>query len=188
MGAERSFKIEGDGEVTLGSFTTTQDGQGDPKSFSFTAVGKARLVRVVPLDTEPWRIYNITWIYTKYPERAITWETAPTDLGNCGWKHVPEMYVDLESNTVTTLTVTIDGAAQDPYYLPSTSGEMLRTYLRLAPTKGKIYQFRLTNAEGARVFDSSCVKVGDWGRSFEQAYRTVSPFGGPGGDTEGAVI
>ena len=187
LGVSRTFEVQGDGEMALGSFTTQQDGQGDPRSFSLEVPGKSRLVRIVPTDADPWRIYNVTWIVTPYPESATVWETAPTDLGSCGWKHVAESYIDLESESETTLTVTIDGVAYT-YPIPSTGGVMARYYLRLDPTKGKIYQFRLANTDGVRVFNSSCVKVADWGRSFEQGYRTVTPFGGPTGQEEGAVI
>lgn len=186
LGQDRPVQVVGDNGEVLATLTINHAGQ-VAKPYSLSTPGKAHLVRLQPSDTDEWRLYNITWIVTSYPELATVWETAAGDLGYCGWKHVPEIWIDRESTTATVLTVTIDGAARS-YQIPSSGGQLLRYYLRLEPTKGKIFKFRLENSAGVRIANTTCVKVGDWGRSFEQGYRTVTPFGGPSGQEEGAVI
>jgi hypothetical protein len=186
LGEDRTVEIRGDDGVLIDTITINHNGQ-SAKTYSFTTPGKSRLVRVLPTDADSWRLYNISWVFVPYPESATVWQTTPGDLGSCGWKHIPEAYLDVESTTATSFIVTIDGADYT-YVIPSTNGVMLRKYLRLQPVKGKIFQFRLTNSAGVRVFNSSCVHVARWERGPEDRYDVHHPFGGPGGSDGGAVL
>ena len=100
------------------------------------------------------------------------------------------MYIDTETvdGVSSVLEVTVDADRVYSYFIPASVGKMRRYYLRGNPVKGKVFQFKITNSTGVRVFNSSCVHVSRWERGPEDRYDRVNPFGGPTGAQEGAVV
>ena len=186
LGTSQQVNVVGDEGQLLQVLTINHDGQ-QRKVYSFDSLAPTMLVRLEPQSSElNWRLYDVSWIAVKYPEKATTWQTPPAqDLGYCGWKHLGEAYVDIQAETQSMLTVTIDGVDYT-YSLAATGATVKRIYLRMLPIKGKLFSFKIHNTEGVRVFQSSCIHVGDWGRGLDQPYRMVNPFGGENG--EGAQI
>ena len=112
---------------------------------------------------------------------AIRWDTQATSLGLPGYFHIRDMLVAYESTTPISLTIFIEGVAQETITLPSTGGRRLRHYFPVPATKGKYFRFILTSAgsndEPFRLFLNDCeVRAKPWGVT-NTPYQIFRPFG-----------
>lgn len=86
--------------------------------------------------------YQITGLCRMDEEEIVHWEHPDTSMKIPGWKHIRDLYVGLRSWDTVRLRIEVDGKAYD-YYLPSTQGQRRKVYVKLQPTKGKVFRFLL---------------------------------------------
>jgi hypothetical protein len=130
-------------------------------------------------------LYGGTILWRQDEEVLAHWECPETDHGLSGWQHARDAYICLRSTGDLTLTQTVDGTSF-AYTLLSTNNQKRKVYVRLAATKGKVYQYAIDAAPGVafRLYGDECeVRVKPWNTAL--SYKPVaSPFvklGGPMG-------
>ena len=75
-----------------------------------------------------------------------------------------------------TFTITIDGVAQTPYTIASTSGAYRKVYLPFRDNKGVAYKYRLESTQAFYLFVRDTeVRVKQWGST--GPYVVKQPFG-----------
>ncbi len=87
-------------------------------------------------------IYQVTLLTRIDEEEIVHWEHPDTSMQIPGWKHIRDMYIGMRSTGDVRLRIEVDGVAFD-YFLPSTEGERRKVYVKLIPTKGKVFRFFL---------------------------------------------
>ncbi len=87
-------------------------------------------------------IYQVTVQARIDEEEVVHWEHPDTSMKIPGWKHIRDLYLGLRSTGELRLTIMVDGMPYY-YYIPPTNGERRKVYVKLDPTKGKVFRFFL---------------------------------------------
>lgn len=185
FGVAKSFQVLGDDDVVIATITCTHDGRViKPYEWSPSIT---HLVRLLPIDTNPWLLYaEPQFIAEPDAESATLWQTQPTTFDWPAFGHVARAQIPHRSTSDITMTVTIDGVPQD-YIIPGgTADEYQKTFVTLKAIKGKWFEFKFASANGARIYLKD---VALYGKPWNDAgpYRQLTPFGGPS-RASGALI
>jgi len=176
FGEDKSVEIQIDG-TTHTTLTVNTDGR-KVVQFSF-AQGIGRVLRLLPVDDHPGRLYSIQWIFDTEPLKLDRWETQPITHGIPTWQIPVEAQLTLKSTALVVLTLTTylqsSTTITKTYYIPSTAGEKRKLFVPFEATKGVMFKYLFTSAEPFYLFrEESSVRVQPWG---SQAPVTVHPFG-----------
>jgi hypothetical protein len=191
-GAPTTFKEYGNviidadpqnGVITVTPYLNTE--QASLPSFTLTGNGRQKYARTLS-DTRAYNLaFDFSWgdqngiIYQietlqRLEEEAIRHWQFITTHGMTGWQHVRDAYFSLISTDVVTFTLNIDGVNY-AYSIPSTGGVRTKQYVKLQPTKGKVFIYSLDSPSDFRLFGNECeVRVKTWNTSL--GYQLASPF------------
>ena len=177
LGLPRTFDIQFDGGAVGQAGMTFSVSNQQEIVYSFTTPFISRLVRLVPKDSNFWRLFKIRWIWEPAPDLALNWITQGTTHDFANFFHHRDARIALVSTDIVTLTITrLDDSSNLGYSIPSTGGIHRKQYLVLSPEKAKIVSYSLTSPTPFRLFvKDTSVRVGEWGRG--DAYKVVMPFG-----------
>lgn len=157
-------------------------------SFTMTGNGRQKYARTLS-DTRAYNLaFDFNWadqngviyqldVLQRLEEEAIRHWQFITTHGMTGWQHVRDAYFTVISTTTIDFTLNIDGVDY-LYSIPSTGGVRLKQYVKLQPTKGKVFKYSLDCSADFRLFGNECeVRVKAWNTSL--GYQLQSPFQGP---------
>jgi len=176
----RTLNVQFDGGgVAVAALTFASSNQQE-LVYSFNPPFISKLVRLVPTDTNQWRLFKIRWIWEPAPDLATNWITQGTTHDFTGFFHHRDGYIALIAPAAVTFTVTrLDDGTAFAYTIPPTTQGLLfqqKQYLVLQPMKAKAVTYSLTSPSGFRLFvRDTGLRVGQWGRG--DAYKNVQPFG-----------
>lgn len=166
FGQNKTVTFEVDG-VVVNTTTVNTNGRRVVEVSFPQALG--RVLRMIPTDANPGRLYTIEWIFDEEPLALSRWETQELDLESPGWKTMPTAWVTIKSVTDVTLTTTVYG--QDgtvittlSNVIPNTGGLKMKKYVSFTPNKGCLYKFVFTSASPFWLYrDESLIYVRGWG-------------------------
>jgi len=171
----KTVTIEVDGAVAA-TLTVTADDR-SVLQFAFAQV-RGRVVRILPTDANPGRLYSASLIFDEEPLQLDRWETQELTLGPLGWKSLLEGWITLRSEDTVNLLMTYmreDGTSTTANVtLPDTVGVKQQHYFTFAANKFVQVKFLFTSASSFWLYKpESELKLADWGAGV----RKVSPFG-----------
>jgi hypothetical protein len=183
-GATRTVRLEYDGGQLGTTLSINHNGYlTNPYAFiPFIA----RRVRFLPTDSNSWKEFKYEFVYEPEPPLVAQWgPSQQTSFGYEGFMHLREAYVMLTNTQTVTLTITrTDDGATFSYTIPA--GTRKKTYLQLAPIKGKAFYLTMTSAASFRVYkDDLAFMVKPW--ASEQAFKLLNPFGHSHGGGEARI-
>lgn len=175
FGEDKTVTIEVDGAVAATLTINTPDRRVVHEAF---AQVRGRVVRILPTDNNPGRLYSASLIFDEEPLGLDRWETQELHLGASGWKALLEGWITLRSSATVTLTVTHvreDGSTTDrTYTLPNTAGLKAPHYLTFEADKSVLFKFLFTSDNDFWLYrEESALKVMDW----RGGVREIQPFG-----------
>jgi hypothetical protein len=175
FGLDKTVTIEVDGVVAA---TLTVNTSGRKVVHEAFAQVRGRVVRILPTDTNPGRLYSSSLIFDEEPLGLDRWETQELTLGAPGWKFLLEGWITLRSSDTVNMAVTAmreDGTSEvNNYTLPDTADVKMQHYLTFTAEKGVQFKFVFTCATDFWLYrPESMLKVGDWGGEI----RGIQPFG-----------
>jgi hypothetical protein len=175
FGVNKTVTIEVDGSVAATLTINTTDRSVVHEAFPQV---RGRVVRILPTDNNPGRLYSASLIFDEEPLGLDRWETQELTLGAPGWKAILEGWITLRSSDTVTLTVTHvreDGTSTDrTYTLPDTSGVKTPHYLTFEADKAVLFKFLFTSNSDFWLYrGESGLKIMDW----QGGLRQVQPFG-----------
>lgn len=175
FGVAKSFQVLGDDDVLIATITCTHDGR-VIKPYEWIPV-ITHLVRLLPVDTDPWLLYSEPeFVAEPDAELATIWETQPTSFDFPAFGHVSRVQVAHRSTADFNMRVTIDGVSTD-YTVPGGSGQEAKSFITLKAIKGKLFQFTFTSTEGVRLYRRDTIAYGKaW--SDPGPYQPLMPWGG----------
>lgn len=183
----KTLEVRGDDNLLIATIVVNHNGR-QVKPYAFDIPKHTHLMRLVPTDAVPWRVFNLTWRFQLAPELATTWWTQPTTHDLVGFQHLrPFMYLAYESADIVTLVITAD-AQTFTYTLPATgAGVYKKSFLPLQVMKGKQFSYRVTSPSGVRLYINDCeLGLREWGSA--GGYQRVRPFGDVSRNDLGARI
>jgi hypothetical protein len=169
--------------LALHAFTPTVQHNGESvRAYSFNTPFITHTVRLEPTDIQPWRFFDVDWVFEPTPEQAETWQTQGTAHGLLGYMHIKQVSVCYASTTTVTLAITsYDGQSPASIMLPSTSGAMQKTTFILTANKGSLYFYKASASAPFQLFlDNWEIWVGSWQR--QDSYLRYRSLGAPTGD------
>jgi len=167
-----SFDVQGDDGAVLASVGGVQHTSRSQKAYTFTPV-ITHLMRIVPHD--PMRIFKVKWIWEPSPELAYLWITQATSHGIRGFGHVRDAIIHHASTADVQLTIGADGQTE-VYTIPHSSGQSVRSYVKLRAQKGRLWNYSITSASPFRLFKKdSFIRLKPWGA---KEFMEIAPFGG----------
>jgi len=177
FGANKTVTFEVDGVVVN---TTTVNTTGRKVVEVSFAQSLGRVLRMIPTDSNPGRLYSMEWIFDEEPLALSRWETQELDLETPGWKICPAAWVTIKSNATVTLTTSVYG--QNGTLLttlvntiPSTGGAKQKVYVPFSANKGTLYKFVWTAASAFWLYrEESLLYVREWGAD---KTKLLQPFG-----------
>jgi hypothetical protein len=180
MGQNKQIQIQGDAAQPLQTYTINHNGE-VILPYTFDPAKIASLVRVIGLDSVPWRFFGIRYIWEPVPELVTYYETQTTTHDLPGYQFLKDGYLALLSTDVVTLTINVDGT-DFTYTIPSTGGLYKKTYLIFGinpltgqTLKGKLFKYTLSSPAGFRLFQKdSEVRVHSWAGG---DYLVRQPYG-----------
>lgn len=120
--------------------------------------------------------YQITGLCRIDEEEIVHWEHPDTSMKIPGWKHIRDLYVGLRSWDTVRLRIEVDGKAYD-YFLPQTNGQRRKVYVKLDPTKGKVFRFLLDSNYEYMEGPDLAKKIGPPFRMYkDDSYYYVKPW------------
>lgn len=176
FGQDKTLQVQGDAGQVIATIVVNHHGE-EAKDYSFPTPIIAHMMRLVPLDTQPWRHYTSLWRFQSAPESATTWQTQPTTHDLQGWLHLrPFAYLAYEATAPVVFTVQTDSQTFT-YSLPSTAGAFVKAIVYLKVMKAKKFSYRVSSTAGVRLYAKDVeVGVRPWGSG--APYQIVRPFGG----------
>jgi hypothetical protein len=176
IGPQIIINIDGEAEAPY-SLDPSQAPLTNP-SLAMSGPMLCHLMRIVPDDETPWRLFGITWVFEPAPEMVNTWTTQATNHDLAGFHHHRDGYIALAASYPVTLTLSLDGknpVAQDQYPI-APNPYVVRTYIVFRAAKSKYTQYSL-NGGPFRLYQKDCeVRVKSWGDP--GGYQIKKPFGG----------
>ncbi len=161
-----------------------QSGQTQAR-YSFPSPFVAHMIRTVPQDQVPWRVWKLIPVGEVWPELLTSFTTPPTTHGLIGYNFIYRLEIVWASNASFTITptvqagpgVTVDGTSPVPITIPSSGGVKEKALFTPTFNKGQLFSYNLTGGP-FRLFAPECIVwVGQWGRP-----KTVVPWRGLDGD------
>lgn len=180
FGVNKTVRIEGDNGL-ITTLTVNTSGR-LVQHFAFPQT-IARVVRILPTDHNPGRLYSAQWIFDEEPLQLQRWETQLVDHGLQGYHVLFAAQISLKCAVDIVLTVDAynnDGVlvSSTPYTLPSTGGLKQKLYVEFQAFKGVLWKYTFTPSVGTTGFwlyrEESSVLVLPWGASVP---LTRQPFG-----------
>lgn len=169
FGVDKTVRIEGDnGLVAL--LTVNASGR-LVRHFAFPQV-LARVLRILPTDHNPGRLYSAQWVFDEEPLQLQRWETQLVDHGLQGEQIVFSAQVTIKCSADVTLTVLAYNntgvlVSSTAYTIPSTGGAKQKLYVEFEAHKGVLWKYVFTPASGSTGFwlyrEESSVLVLPWG-------------------------
>ncbi len=140
---EKTVRIEVDG-VLHTALPVTADGRSVVNLTWEKTLG--RVLRVIPSDNNPGRLYSHQWIFDEEPFQLQLWQTQRIDFGLRGRKAVWRMEVAYRSEFPVQLTMRFyntDGVllGTQLYALPETDGRKAVRHVRFQSNAGWLYEF-----------------------------------------------
>lgn len=173
------------GTLTITPYTNTE--QVALPSFNLTGSGRQKYARTLG-DVRAYNLaFDISWagsvgviyqmdVLERLEEAAIRHWQFITTHGMTGWQHIRDSYFSIISTEDVTFTLNIDGVDWI-YTIPSTNGARLKQYVKLEPTKGKVFKYSLDCPSDFRLFGAECeIRVKAWNTSL--GYQLMNPFQG----------
>jgi hypothetical protein len=181
FGVSKTVNVYADNANTGASFTLSAATR---QCFMFSwAQFRGRIIRLVPVDTVPWKVYAIHWIFDEEPLALTRWETQPVDHGLPGpWQKPLYGHISVLSFATVTLEVdTIDqqGNTTQNFYtvgpVGGSAGVKAKYFVPFNASKGTLFKYIFTSAVPFYVYrEESSVYVIPWGG---QQAQPVKPFG-----------
>ncbi len=166
FGQTKNVHVEVDGLEPVGS------------PFQITATGRSvihltwpkilgRVIRLMPDDSFPSRLYERQWIFDEDPISVTIWETEELDHQMSGWHYVWRAHITLKSTADVTLTLTafnqLGVANPHVYTIPSTAGRKQKCWVPFDAVKGILWRYFFTSASPFTLYlEESEVHVQDW--------------------------
>jgi hypothetical protein len=175
FGVNKTVTIEVDGAVAATLTINTPDRRVVHEAFPQV---RGRVVRILPTDNNPGRLYTASLIFDEEPLGLDRWETQELTLGAAGWKALLEGWITLRSSDTVNLAVTHvreDGSSTvRNYTLPDTAGVKTPHYLTFEADKAVLFKFLFTSASDFWLYrEESSLKVMLWNGGLQE----VKPFG-----------
>jgi hypothetical protein len=146
-----TFNIVKNVRVELdGVLVTTLSVQANGRSslhFSFPRV-RGRVLRLLPADGNPGRLYSHAWLLDEQPEAVAQWESLEENLGDSYYTGL-----DVECDTLglaKTLEVFVDGTSLGTFSVTTTTRRL--AHLSFGPGRGHVYRFRSTDANPGHLY------------------------------------
>ena len=180
FGEDKLLRIEVDGVLHV-TRTVNVDGRSVVQLSWPQAIG--RVIRVLPIDNNPGRLYTRQWIFDEEPLCLVYWETQPLDHGLVGYQSVFGATIAIKSTTTVYLDVDIfDQPGQlvntRRYPMISTQDVKQKLWVPFKADKGVLFKYRFTAIDEATGFylyrEESSVMVLVWGMTEPE---TKHPFG-----------
>ena len=175
FGLNKTVTIEVDGAVAATLTINTPDRRVVHEAFPQV---RGRVVRILPTDNNPGRLYTASLIFDQEPLGLDRWETQELDLGSPGWKALLEGWITLRSSAAVNLDVVYvreDGTSTTrSYTLPDTAGVKTPHYLTFEADKAVLFKFLLTSASDFWLYkEETSLKIMQWNGGVIEA----KPFG-----------
>lgn len=176
FGANKTVEVQIDGAVVQ-TLTVNANGR-SVLQFSF-AQALGRVLRLLPTDSNPGRVYSKQWIFDEEPLKLLRWESQELTLGG-GWTTVYYGNIVLKSTADVTLTIThtvsqTGTLVTKAYTIPSTAGVKRKPFVPLDAVKGVLSKWVFTSAAAFHLYREETevfVQPFDGGEP-----RWVRPFG-----------
>lgn len=180
FGLDKTLSIQVDG-VEHVQRTVNVDGRSVVQLSWPQAIG--RVIRVLPVDHNPGRLYTRQWIFDEEPLALVYWETQLLDHQIVGHQVLYGATITIKSTVIVQLTVDIynqQGALVNSrtYPIAATAGTKQKRWVPFKADKGVLFKYRFTASDEATGFwlyrPESSVMVLPWGAAEPQV---VYPFG-----------
>lgn len=180
FGLTKTLSIQVDGAEHV-QRTVNVDGRSVVQLSWPQAIG--RVIRVLPIDHNPGRLYTRQWIFDEEPLKLVYWETQLLDHGLVGHQVLYGATVTIKSTTTVMLLVDVydqlgNLVNQRSYAVASTGGAKKKLWVPFRADKGVLFKYRFTAIDEATGFwlyrPESSVMVLPWGQREPQ---TLYPFG-----------
>lgn len=183
----RTVRVEFD-DGQLGDTLTIQHNGRLQKPYSFSSAFVAHMARLIPTDSNLWKLFKWRWVYEPEPPLVTVWESQQTSFGHVGYVHLKAIWVTHTSTADLTITITREDDNTSYSYTITNSGGVRgqEFYMLLGPPefcKGKTYRFKITQADNIpfRIYQRNTgVLVKPW--SSQQAYARWVGWGADAGD------
>jgi hypothetical protein len=113
---------------------------------------RGRVVRILPVDHKPGRLYSWQPVFDEEPLSLTWWETQELSLGVIGYKSVFAASIVIRSvaRVIMTVIITLRDGVDAPtltqrYFLPSTNGVKQPVYVPFSGNQGVLYKFTFQN-------------------------------------------
>lgn len=191
-GVNRTIQIRSDTNILQDTLTINHSIRFQ-KPYSFVSGFVAHMARLLPTDSNLWKLFRWRWIYEPEPPLVTVWDTQQTSFGYVGFVHMKALWITHTSTADLTLTITrMDDNTSKVFTIPNSGGVRGKeSYLLLGPAdfvKGKTYKFKITQANNIpfRIYQKHCgVMVKPWG-SEEQFSRWIG-WGADSGDGKAQI-
>lgn len=177
-GQTRSIMIQGD-QANIQTFSVTHNGE-TTIPYSFTTPVNVSMMRVLPLDEDPWRLFGIEWIWEPAPDLALNWQTQGTTHDIPGYQFLKDGYIAHASTETLVLNINIDGVVFS-YNIPASGGVYIKTYVSLdikgngQALKGRLFSYQVVSTAEFRLYKRDCeIRVHPWDGG---GFVIARPFG-----------
>lgn len=178
FGQNKTLEVQIDG-VTVETITVNQNGRG-VKHIALSGQYKGRMLRLLPTDGNPGRIYQPPqWIFDLEPLALTRWETQELDFRLGRWFLPLSALITLRSTAEVTLTVTAYGERGaviniSSYTMASTEGNKVQDFVGFNAVKCALVKFVFVSAVPFALYrEESSVRLLPWGTSTD----LIRPFG-----------
>ncbi len=110
-----------------------------------------RVVRVLPIDGNPARLYSLRPVFDEEPFQLMRWETQELDHDQPGSFSLIDANVTLKSTADVTFAISTyvnqtGTIVVDTYTIPSTGGVKIKTYVPFVARRAFLVKYLLTSA------------------------------------------
>lgn len=120
-------------------------------------------------------IWEPRWTFSSAPVSAYSWEISPSTLGFYNFKSLGFGRFGYVSNDALSILVTLDGVAQTPITLSSSSGKYVEYVFRYPVYKAKQYGMRVSCITPFRLSTGNTyIEVKEWASN--DAYRQLKVY------------
>lgn len=177
-GVTRSIKIQGD-QKDLQTFSVTHNGE-ETIPYSFANPVDVSMMRILPLDEDPWRLFGVAWVWEPSPDLAANWQTQGTTHDIEGYQFLKEGYIAHNSTADLLLNINVDGVVFT-YPISNSGGIYKKTFVQFAimgtgrTLKGKLFTYQVVSSQPFRLYKKDCeVLVHPWSGG---GWVVARPFG-----------
>ncbi len=176
FGQTKTIQVQIDGAVVETISVNTNGRQ--VVHASFTTQYKGRVLRLMPTDNFPSRLYTQQWIFDQEPLMLRRWEIQETDLG-LEWFLPLWAYVTIRATANVFLEVTLYGQtgnvlSTNTYVMDATQGQKVRRYVPFNAGNGTLIKMVLTSPDPFALYrEESKLRVQPW----SGAAIDAQPFG-----------